>query len=633
MKIIPLKYQQGGSLFLPVNVQLERANPHYMGMLSKGDEGSSSSSSKKSSGSKSSDDEIADILKVLGNNVLPNEAEVFYNKAAKLYRMADAGQPITSSMILGLKKDLPRLVHNHKQVESAQQNMFQKGTQDEYAISSDGSLYNVKKDGSVELVPINKYNPEKHTKILRNSELLQMRAYSPQFVYDVSTFSTINDGQSSQQIVEFIDKILNKAKGSESKEEFTTNIKFLNAAAGSGIDTPTYQALVGLANAGLTGEQLVNYSSSTNNPAVIAALNYIQKVMPRAMTNYLYAKAMIDGGMTYKQVKDSNFIGQLFTEAASTYSKYDLSITADSTKTGAAKNSGSGSQVVHTATQGFFHRTQPRQFALTDSSYSTSLDIVAPAGVGLLLDTKDQSAMSSPMTIQIALEGGKSGKGTGWGKYCEHDSIWVGGMKLPYDMLNTIIYDNAETAQVALPVKNGELDTELLQRISKAFNDYKRTHNKSTLDSQEKQQALKESFVEGVSVNPDGSLSYNSSMAEFLVVYGYLNDDDDSDQGIKYDEHLKDIRYYKELTGTDRAIAKSKIDNAEGYQGDEVNFYDKIYKAPIFIKLASNYSSLVEYDAKSVKENPLDEHTLNVHDVKHQQILQGASHSSSRLGN
>jgi len=100
-------------------------------------------------------------------------------------------------MILGLKKDLPRLVHNHKQVESAQQNMLQKGTQDEYAISSDGSLYNVKKDGSIELVPINKYDPEKHTKILRNSELLQMRAYSPQFVYDVSTFSTINDGQSS----------------------------------------------------------------------------------------------------------------------------------------------------------------------------------------------------------------------------------------------------------------------------------------------------------------------------------------------------------------------------------------------------------------------------------------------------
>jgi len=62
-----------------------------MGMLSKGDEGSSSSSSKKSSGSKSSDDEIADILKSLGNNVLPNEAEIFYNKAAKLYRMADAG--------------------------------------------------------------------------------------------------------------------------------------------------------------------------------------------------------------------------------------------------------------------------------------------------------------------------------------------------------------------------------------------------------------------------------------------------------------------------------------------------------------------------------------------------------------
>lgn len=636
MKVKPYTYQQGGSLFLPVNVQLERANPHYGGMLAKGDEADETSGNGSRSGSKSksgNDDDLLGLLKSFEKDLLPNEAEAFYSELVKLQkRLETTGQPLTASMLLQLKSQLPRMVHNHAEANKARDNMLGKGTQDEYAISAEGALYNMKKDGSIEMIPLAQYNPEKHTNVLTNGELLHMREYSPQLINDVNTITAVNNGQSAQQIVDFIDKILAKAHSSENKEEFTTNMKTLNAAASTGVTDAQLDALRGLASAGLTGEQLVNYSYGTNNPAVTQALNYIMKIMPKPMKYYLYTKTMVDNGLTYKQVTDGSSIGELLLSAADTYSKEDVSITADSTKTGAAGGGGKGSQVVQTPTTGFFHRTQQKSFAITDSTYSTSLDLTAPASVGILRDTKDQSTLNSPMTIEVALDGGTAGKGTGWGNYCDKDKVWVGGMELPYGMLNTIVYDNTEVAQVALPVtKDGKLDTGLLKKISQAFNDYKTNHNKSTLTAEDKREALKESFLtDKVSINPEtGIMQYSGGMAEFLVVYGYLNDDDD--KAIQYDEHLSDIRYYKKLDGYDEEVARAKINSAEGYSGSDSNWYDNIYKAPIFIKLAPNYSSLVELEAKTVKEDPLDEHTLNVHDVKHQQDLSGSAHSSSRI--
>lgn len=285
---------------------------------SAGFDDSSSSSRKSSKSSSSSNSRVSvggldpNMIKYILDNNLPSDVKEFFTEMEDA--ITHAYNPVTGQAnFAAYKLLLPKLVEmksNYQQFKDASTKMMNNNAQDELAISPEGYLF-VAGDPSIPGQYYTVKSPNEITnkdRILTNGELVRFRTYNTSSAFNNQIIAAIGQGVSADAITQFIQKAIQDLGSTSNKSELHRNI---GGEALEGINL-LYQFL--------TGDPSLKESnlSKSQHMEALAALKYIQTMMPRNMNILLQAKAKQRGISAEELLSD-----YVFSKEDTVYSQKD----------------------------------------------------------------------------------------------------------------------------------------------------------------------------------------------------------------------------------------------------------------------------------------------------------------------
>ena len=233
--------------------------------------------------------DLMELLKEAAQ-ALPNEYDLIINN----FQDFALGSPLNTSTIetryLSALSSLQKAKFNKELFDESLEIVKSKGALNEFAITAQGDLVCVNNEGDYKIMSPEEL--EKGYRPLTNSELLNLRAYSPDLVFNNNILSVIQNGISMEQVTKMIQDIVKELGTSESTKEGYTNIK--NKQILDGINILKEAAK----NGAWTGDEmsvdgLYKNKLITKSQAVQAkmALDYLKATLPKNAVTLLKIKS------------------------------------------------------------------------------------------------------------------------------------------------------------------------------------------------------------------------------------------------------------------------------------------------------------------------------------------------------
>lgn len=526
---------------------------------------------------------------------LPNELDQFEIELATLEQKLSSGRRVSPREIADIRAKAGRIVAQAGHLKKAEEFVEKNDALDDIAIDHKGSIYAIT-DKGVEKILFSKYDPEKH-QALTYSELIEYRRQSPQLINNADVIASISRGIGVEKINSYIQDILDKVGQSETKQEAIESLGSIYGSAVKNMSVMEFAAIKDLyAIKDKVGmDMLLKTTKVSKDSNLQHAWQYIMSVLPKNMRSQLEATYMVNTGGSYSDAK--KYVGEVIETAAlmTRESKQEYGIdyqqdinTAGGTKSG-SKVGGSSKSYYDSPLETFFNGNMNQdKITISDPDSKNQYGLEVQGNTwGQLVDLNGNVKSNLPLSVAL---------NESLGQFLDFSQVYLGDQKVNSSELQNVAYENAQIAQVWLPVTgpNKDIDWRRIKAFAKAEKQIQEL-GYTNISDKNKVHAANDSYMR---YNDQGELVPQSQQTErFLMTHGYTIDD-----------LAENTSLAKELTGVDEDAASALIDSI--YAKDRVkkqygisdirsrNGYDDIMKLPIFIRISPTASSDVKIAAK-----------------------------------
>lgn len=526
---------------------------------------------------------------------LPNELDQFEVELATLEQKLSSGRRVSPREIADIRAKAGRIVAQAGHLKKAEEFVEKNDALDDIAIDHKGSIYAIT-DKGVEKVLFSKYDPEKH-QALTYSELIEYRRQSPQLINNADVIASISRGIGVEKINSYIQDILDKVGQSETKQEAIESLGSIYGSAVKNMSVMEFAAIKDLYTikdkVGM--DMLLKTTKVSKDSNLQHAWQYIMSVLPKNMRSQLEATYMVNTGGSYADAK--KYVGEVIETAAlmTRESKQEYGIdyqqdinTAGGTKSG-SKAGGSSKSYYDSPLETFFNGNMNQgKITISDPDSKNQYGLEVQGNTwGQLVDLNGNVKSNLPLSIAL---------NESIGQFLDFSQVYLGDQKVNSSELQNVAYENAQIAQVWLPVTgpNKDIDWRRIKAFAKAEKQIQEL-GYTNISDKNKVHAANDSYMR---YSDQGELVPQLQQTErFLMTYGYTIDD-----------LAESTSLAKELTGVDEDAASALIDSI--YAKDRVkkqygisdmrarNGYDDIMKLPIFVRISPTASSDVKIAAK-----------------------------------
>lgn len=584
------KFQQGGSAIPP----LVSYQPIMITNSGASETASTAGSSKSSE--ESSDLTDKDLLKMLEKlDGLPNDMQALTKVLQNFYiDQQYSPSPNTAniaSRYLQALQMMRTINFNRKQYDNAFNIISNNGGINELAINEKGQLICVNEKGDFKYL-----KPEQLTQItdyrpVTNSELLKLRAYSPELANDNNILGVIANGIGIKGVIEYIQQFINNLGTSDNSTQgyvTTQQGQIIN-----GITTLTSAIQE-------ASQQGIKFDGTTQDLYQYKILNKSQKEQADAALSYIY-RMLPENAKTLLKVRTPNgtsedaqkLIATIIASQIDVTNHYDIELKAGKTAQSIGKSSNAGTKdsteqetsLIHnvmqsiggTDTQLKVDRGDGIQMTVNGSTYNR---VTKPNG-----DSIGDTSLSNMLDL------------SGLGSIIKDTHlITFGDQKITPEQMRNITYNNTGIVRANLPINSdGTVNLKLLEQYQQAENEINALGENAT---QEQISNIFEKHDLKSLLTPNGKPDI-TKFGAFIVTEGYTT----KSNGIKDTDFVKkiddptdaQIELIKEslAIGTGKDRKKPDIDTFDWWNPFDYFSVDDIYKAAIYIPITNNQLAAV----------------------------------------
>ena len=584
------KFQQGGSAIPP----LVSYQPVMVTNNGASETASTVGSSKSSE--ESSDLTDKDLLKMLEKlDGLPNDMQALTKVLQNFYiDQQYSPSPNTAniaSRYLQALQMMRTINFNRKQYDNAFNIISNNGGINELAINEKGQLICVNEKGDFKYL-----KPEQLTQItdyrpVTNSELLKLRAYSPELVNDNNILGVIANGIGIKGVIEYIQQFINNLGTSDNSTQGYVTTQQGQIINGIATLTSAIQE---------ASQQGIKFDGTTQDLYQYKILNKSQKEQADAALSYIY-RMLPENAKTLLKVRTPNgtsedaqkLIATIIASQIDVTNHYDIELKAGKTAQSIGKSSNAGTKdsteqetsLIHnvmqsiggTDTQLKVDRGDGIQMTVNGSTYNR---VTKPNG-----DSIGDTSLSNMLDL------------SGLGSIIKDTHlITFGDQKITPEQMRNITYNNTGIVRANLPINSdGTVNLKLLEQYQQAENEINALGENAT---QEQISNIFEKHDLKSLLTPNGKPDI-TKFGAFIVTEGYTT----KSNGIKDTDFVKkidnptdaQIDLIKEslAIGTGKDRKKPDIDTFDWWNPFDYFSVDDIYKAAIYIPITNNQLAAV----------------------------------------
>ena len=584
------KFQQGGSAIPP----LVSYQPIMITNSGASETASTAGSSKSSE--ESSDLTDKDLLKMLEKlDGLPNDMQALTKVLQNFYiDQQYSPSPNTTniaSRYLQALQMMRTINFNRKQYDNALNIISNNGGINELAINEKGQLICVNEKGDFkylkpeQLKQITDYRP------VTNSELLKLRAYSPELANDNNILGVIANGIGIKGVTEYIQQFINNLGTSDNSTQGYVTTQQGQIINGIATLTSAIQE---------ASQQGIKFDGTTQDLYQYKILNKSQKEQADAALSYIY-RMLPENAKTLLKVRTPNgtsedaqkLIATIIASQIDVTNHYDIELKAGKTAQSIGKSSNAGTKdsteqetsLIHnvmqsiggTDTQLKVDRGDGIQMTVNGSTYNR---VTKPNG-----DSIGDTSLSNMLDL------------SGLGSIIKDTHlITFGDQKITPEQMRNITYNNTGIVRANLPINSdGTVNLKLLEQYQQAENEINALGENAT---QEQISNIFEKHDLKSLLTPNGKPDI-TKFGAFIVTEGYTT----KSNGIKDTDFVKkidnptdaQIDLIKEslAIGTGKDRKKPDIDTFDWWNPFDYFSVDDIYKAAIYIPITNNQLAAV----------------------------------------
>ena len=577
------KFQQGGSTIPPF------VSYQPVMVTSDGTSGTANIvGSPKSSSEASSDLTDKDLLKMLEKlDGLPNDMQALTKVLQNFYiDQQYSPSPNTANIASRYLQALQMMRtanFNRKQYDEAFNIVSSNGGINELAINEKGQLICVNKDGDFKYLKPEQLAQTSDYQPVTNSELLRLRAYSPELAGDNRILGVVANGIGIDSVIKYIkDSISNLGTTDTSQQGY---ISTQQGQIITGIQTLT-NAIQTASQNGIkfdgTTQDLYQYKiiNKTQKEQADAALKYIYTTLPENAKTLL--KTRTDSGTDQDAQK---LIATIISSQIDYTNQYDIELKAGKTAQKASKDT-SGTKDATEQETSFLSNIQQ---SIGGSTQGMTID----TGTGI------QMRVEGSYYPQVTKPNGDAITDTSMSQMLadshlmslikNNKSITYGDQKITPEQLKNITYNNTGVLRANLPIKSdGTVNLDLLVQYQQA-----EAEMNATNDPQKRGEILKKHGLSDL-LKSNGTPD-EKKFGAFIVAEGYTTERN----GIKKSDFVKYIKDPSDeqidlikrslTTGTGKDKQTPEIDTFSYFNPlDYIFGVDDIFKAAVYIPISNN---------------------------------------------
>ena len=576
------KFQQGGSTIPPL------VSYQPIMITNGGASRTASTAGSSKSSEESSDLTDKDLLKMLKDlDGLPNDMQALTKVLQNFYiDQQYSPSPNTANIASRYLQALQMMRtanFNRKQYDEAFNIVSSNGGINELAINEKGQLICVNKDGDFKYLKPEQLAQTTDYQPVTNSELLRLRAYSPELAGDNRILGVIANGIGIDSVIKYIkDSISNLGTTDTSQQGY---ISTQQGQIITGIQTLT-KAIQTASQNGIkfdgTTQDLYQYKiiNKTQKEQADAALKYIYTTLPENAKTLL--KTRTDSGTDQDAQK---LIATIISSQIDYTNQYDIELKAGKTAQKASKDT-SGTKDATEQETSFLSNIQQ---SIGGSTQGMTID----TGTGI------QMTVEGSYYPQVTKPNGDAITDTSMSQMLadshlmslikNNKSITYGDQKITPEQLKNITYNNTGVLRANLPIKSdGTVNLDLLVQYQQA-----EAEMNATNDPQKRGEILKKHGLSDL-LKSNGTPD-EKKFGAFIVAEGYTTERN----GIKKSDFVKYIKDPSDeqidlikrslTTGTGKDKQTPEIDTFSYFNPlDYIFGVDDIFKAAVYIPISSN---------------------------------------------
>lgn len=584
------KFQQGGSAIPPF--------VSYQPVMVTNDNTSGAANIAESSKSQeeSSDLTDKDLLKMLEKlEGLPNDMQALTNALSNFYIDQQYSPfPNTTNIASRYLQALQMMRtanFNRQQYDNAFNIVSNNGGINELAVNEKGQLICVNEKGDFKYLKPEQLTQTTDYRPVTNSELLKLRAYSPELANDNNILGVVANGIGIKGVTEYI-------------QQFINNLGTSDKSTQGYVTTQQGQIINGIAT--LTSaiqeasQQGIKFDGTTQDLYQYKILNKSQKEQADAALSYIY-RMLPENAKTLLKVRTPNgtseeaqkLIATIIASQIDVTNHYDIELKAGKTAQSIGKSSNAGTKdsteqetsLIHnvmqsiggTDTQLKVDRGDGIQMTVNGSAYNR---ITKPNG-----DSIGDTSLSNMLDL------------SGLGSIIKDTHlITFGDQKITPEQMRNITYNNTGIVRANLPINpDGTVNLKLLEQYQQAENEINALGENAT---QEQISNIFEKYDLKSLLTPNGKPDI-TKFGAFIVTEGYTT----KSNGIKDTDFVKKINNPTEAqielikeslaVGTGKDRKKPDIDTFDWWNPFDYFSVDDIYKAAIYIPITNNQLAAV----------------------------------------
>lgn len=597
------KYQQGGVYVPPYAVfQSVPYAPQKTGATT--DSGSSASGSSSSGSSKDlTDKDLLTMLKDLDG--LPSDMAVITSQLQNFYVKALTpgilGKSNSSANIavryLGVLNQLKTAKFNKNEYDKAYEKVSSNGGINEVAINDRGQFVCMNEKGDFKLLTAEQLKETEGYVALTNSELLYRRSQDTSLANNNQILSVVKNGISMDTVTKQVQEVIGKLGTTENSQEGYMTTKKGKVIQGLLDFEAAVQAAAGNVNYNGTVNDLYKYKFLTKNQANQAAeaMAYIYNTLAPN------AKALLKAKSDLTEDGAKKLLQTLIASSLDNTQQFDVELEGGaSAKTTTKGRAASGKDSTDLKSSQLVEMVKSisgvKQQMTIDRGDGIQMTVLGRQ-FNLVTDTSGKPIENTSLSNMLGQSGIQ-------GIVKNMNSITFGDQKLSAEALKNITYNNTGVMRVNLPTNaDGSVNLTVLEAFQKVEAQLEALGRTPT--AEEVQGAYASAGLSSL-LKADGTPDEHKFGA-FLVTEGYTTD---ALSGIKPSAFVREYKgdtdraiqtIKQSLTvGTGKDAVVPEIDEDSWWPGDWFGWYDKIYKAAIYIPIDNSTLLAARLDGQNL---------------------------------
>lgn len=520
------------------------------------------------------------LMMKLYENGIPTDVRKFMGMLASFENSIALGGDIGKGDLYGLMAQANEIIKQSKYLDEAEKITKENGSFDEFAVDENGQLFVWGGKGKIKKVSASEFKYGE-MQPLTVGQLIDYRKYAPLGADRYDYTSAIRNNIGLEKINSYIQDIVSKIGSTDTVDEAYQSLAGVVQA--DLLKRPTAQQQEGIKELynlvqKLGPDALFKVKEEYKSKNIESGFEYLISMIPNNIKTQLIARNVAHGG---KFENSTQYVANILFNVLNANNDRKIVHTVDYD---ASINKAAGTSAGQNESKKTFYQTPLEQFFdgdlnVMDIKFSDNLGGRNFYGMSLKGNrlpqiTTDRGEEVSNLPMSIALN-------TGIAKYLDKDKVWVGDQKMPIEFLNNVAYANDACAAVYMPIdEEGNIDWRGFHAFTQAEEQIKKNH---ITDPKTKNQihAAHHSYA---MYDQDNNLIETDRVGKFFLAYGYTIDDHIDDNNSMVEELQDDKEDYADQLI--KSIYNKNTSKKFGIKGiDSKQFWDDIYKVPIFIKI------------------------------------------------